>query len=59
MMAGITSDEWELIRRVKQEKRLAGDDDYDKLIHNRFVFEYRDQKGSWYDINPVLEQGTQ
>ena len=56
MMAGITKDEWELIRRVQQEKKLAGDDDYDKLIHNRFVFEYRDRKGSWYDINPVLEQ---
>ncbi len=59
MMAGITKNEWELIRRVQQEKQLAGDDDYDKLIHNRFVFEYRDRQGSWYDINPVLEQMTQ
>ncbi len=56
MMAGIINNEWELIRRVQQEKKLAGDDDYDKLIHNRFVFEYRDRQGSWYDINPVLEQ---
>ena len=58
MRGGITRDEWELIHRVQQEKQLAGDDDYDKLIHNRFVFEYRDRKGSWYDINPVLEQAA-
>ena len=59
MMGSITRDEWELIHRVQQEKQLAGDEDYDKLIHNRFVFEYRDGQGSWYDINPVLEQMTQ
>ncbi len=58
MMASITRDEWELIRRVQEEKQLAGDDDYDKLIHNRFVYEYRDRQGSWYDINPVLEQAA-
>ena len=58
MMTSITKDEWELIHRVQQEKQLAGDKDYDKLIHNRFVFEYRDHQGSWYDINPLLEKGT-
>ncbi len=56
MMAGITDNEWELIRRVQREKELRGEDDYNILIHNRFVFEYRDRQGSWYDINPVLEQ---
>ncbi|MGK7874044.1 MAG: ATP-binding protein [Xenococcaceae cyanobacterium] len=56
---GITEDEWKLILRIKQEKQLAGDDDYEKLIHNRFVYEYRDSKGSWYDINPVLEEAAQ
>ena len=58
MMAGITENEWQLIRRVQREKQLAGDDDYDILIHNRFVFEYCDRQGCWYDINPVLEQAA-
>ena len=56
MIGTITKYEWELIRRVQEKKQLAGDNDYNKLIHNRFVFEYRDKEGSWYDINPVLEQ---
>ena len=59
LLQGITADEWELMRRVKQEKQIAGDDDYEKLIHNRFVFEYRDREGAWYDINPLLKVATQ
>ncbi len=59
MLQGITEDEWELIRRVKQTKKVAGDNDYELLIHNRFVYEYRDSEGSWYDINPVLENTAQ
>ena len=58
MTASITKDEWKLIRSIQQKKDLAGDDHYDKLIHNRFVFEYRDFESSWYDINPLLEKGT-
>ncbi len=59
ILQGITEDEWELMRRVKREKQIAGDDDYEKLIHNRFVYEYRDQEGAWYDVNPVLQEATQ
>lgn len=56
---GITSKEWELLRRVREEKSLAGDRDYEKLIRTLLVYEYRDHEGSWYDINPVLAQAIQ
>ncbi|MGK7877602.1 MAG: ATP-binding protein [Xenococcaceae cyanobacterium] len=59
MLQGITEDEWQFMRRVKGEKQIAGDDDYEKLIRNRFVYEYRDKEGAWYDVNPVLEEATQ
>ena len=50
----ITEDEWQLLKRVKREKKIAGDYNYQKLIRTLLVYEYRDEKGSWYEVNPVL-----
>ncbi len=50
----ITPDEWQLLRRVQQEKDLAGDQDYTKLIRTLSVYEYRDDRGAWYEVNPIL-----
>ncbi|MEM9542766.1 MAG: ATP-binding protein [Cyanobacteria bacterium P01_E01_bin.42] len=50
----ITPDEWELLRRVHKDKELAGDRDYSKLIRTLSVYEYRDNIGEWYEVNPVL-----
>jgi hypothetical protein len=51
---GITPDEWELLRIVKNEKNVSGDFGYEKLIRNLLVYEYRDDEGSWYDVEPIL-----
>ena len=51
---GITSDEWELLRKVKNKKDVSGDNDYEKLIRNLLVYEYRDDQGVWYDVEPIL-----
>ncbi|TBR60486.1 KAP family P-loop domain-containing protein [Westiellopsis prolifica IICB1] len=50
----ITPDEWELLDEVVAHKSLRGEDNYQLLIRSMFVFEYRDQDGSWFDINPIL-----
>ena len=50
----ITDDEWELLRQVKQQQGLAGDFNYQKLIRTLLVYEYRDEQGSWYEVNPIL-----
>ncbi|MGK7873797.1 MAG: ATP-binding protein [Xenococcaceae cyanobacterium] len=46
----------ELLPQVQQRKQVSGDQEY-LLIHNMFVFEYRDSEGAWFDINPILLEG--
>ncbi|MGB3612846.1 MAG: hypothetical protein WBA10_03565, partial [Elainellaceae cyanobacterium] len=50
----VSDDEWMLLRQVRQRKKVSGDDDYQKLIRSRLVFEYRDRGQSWFDVNPIL-----
>ncbi|KST70360.1 P-loop NTPase fold protein [Mastigocoleus testarum] len=60
MTMQISDDEWELLRQVKERKKVGGDQEYQKLIHSRLVFEYRDRHGeSWFDINPIIAQATE
>lgn len=55
MTLQLSADEWALLRQVRQQqKKVGGDDDYQRLIHSRLVFEYRDQGESWFDVNPIL-----
>ncbi|MGF2036085.1 MAG: P-loop NTPase fold protein [Nostoc sp. CmiVER01] len=55
----ITPDEWELLREVAQEKSLRGHERYELLLRSMFVFEYRDEDGSWFDINPILAEAKE
>ena len=50
----LSDDEWELLRQVRQRKKVGGDQDYQTLIRSRLVFEYRNQGLSWFDVNPIL-----
>jgi hypothetical protein len=54
MTMPISDDEWELLRQVRQRKKVSGDQEYQTLIRSRLVFEYRDRGESWFDINPIL-----
>ncbi|OUL29261.1 ATP-binding protein [Nostoc sp. 106C] len=51
---GITPDEWQSLREVAQDKSFRGHEKYELLLRSMFVFEYRDEDGSWFDINPIL-----
>lgn len=55
----ITDDEWELLRQVAQQRSLRGEERYQILVRDMFVFEYRDQDGSWFDINPILAEAKE
>ena len=55
----ITPDEWELLREVAQEKNLRGHERYELLLRSMFVFEYRNEDGSWFDINPILAEAKE
>ena len=55
----ISVDEWDLLRQVAQRKQVAGDKDYQKLIRSMFVYEYSDQEGSWFEVNPILAEAKE
>lgn len=56
MTRAISDEELQLLNEVKQTKRVRDEEGYTKLIRSRFVFEYQDEEGSWYDINPIIDQ---
>ncbi|MEH1849060.1 MAG: P-loop NTPase fold protein [Nostoc sp.] len=55
----ITPDEWEVLRKVAQEKSLRGNEKYELLLRSMFVFEYRNEDGSWFDVNPILAEAKE
>ncbi|HLO85644.1 MAG TPA: ATP-binding protein [Nostocaceae cyanobacterium] len=59
MTLPISEEEWQLLRQVKQTKKVSDDQGYQKLIRSRFVFEYRDSGQSWFDINPILSEAQE
>ncbi|MDJ0705360.1 MAG: AAA family ATPase [Leptolyngbyaceae cyanobacterium MO_188.B28] len=55
----IDTQEWEALRQVVRHKTVAGNQDYQALIRSMFVYEYLDQEGSWFDINPILAEAKE
>jgi hypothetical protein len=55
----ITSEEWQLLLEVAQNKTFRGQEKYEVLLRSMFVFEYRDEDGSWFDINPILREARE
>ena len=51
----ITLDEWDLLKQVKRQKIVNGEEKYQVLLRSLFAYEYRDNQQCWCDINPVLE----
>ncbi len=58
-MLPVTDLEWGMLRRVMEQKKVAGDDGYQILIRSMFVYEYRDAEGFWFDINPILAEAKE
>jgi hypothetical protein len=53
----VEQDEWELLSKVAETKRIDNDDRYRKLLFNRCVLQYAyfDDGGElqpWYDVHP-------
>ncbi|MEH2364078.1 ATP-binding protein [Nostoc sp.] len=59
MTMPISDNEWQLLRHVKEKKKVNDDHGYQKLIRSRFVFEYRDGGESWFDVNPILSEARE
>ena len=59
MTIPISDEEWELLRQVRQRKKVSDDRGYQQLIRSRFVFEYRDDSDVWFDVNPILAEAKE
>ncbi len=55
----IEPDEWKLLRQVTIDKSVRGETEYQILLRSMFVFEYRNEQGRWYDINPILKEAKE
>jgi hypothetical protein len=50
-----SDEEWELLKKVYQEKDLKESIKYQSLIKNLFIFQYcNSNHETWFDLNPVL-----
>ena len=52
----VDEQEWELLLHVVQHQVIRGDKEYNILLRSMFVFEYRDEQGRWFSINPALAE---
>ena len=48
--------EWKLLSQVVQQQFVKGEKEYQTLLRSMFVYEYRDELGRWFGINPALEE---
>jgi hypothetical protein len=59
LLLTIDDKEWDMILRVVQQQTLRGEEEFQILLPSMFFFEYWDQQGRWFGINPVLEETQQ
>ncbi len=56
LLAAISDSEWELLFQVVHHQSVTGEEECQTLLRSMFVFEYRDQDGRWFGINPALAE---
>ncbi|MGB6166439.1 MAG: hypothetical protein WBF52_02535 [Geitlerinemataceae cyanobacterium] len=54
LVLSLSEEEKGLLRQVVEQHRISGTENDQFLLRNLFVFEYQDDRGSWFDINPIL-----
>jgi hypothetical protein len=59
LILSLSEQEKELLRQVVERQRISGTENYQFLLRNLFVFEYQDDRGSWFDINPILSDSRE
>ncbi|HEY9637340.1 MAG TPA: ATP-binding protein [Coleofasciculaceae cyanobacterium] len=59
LVSAVDEHEWELLCQVQESKQVGTDEEYRILIRGMFVYEYHDNFGSWFDLNPALIETEQ
>lgn len=52
----VDEEEWELLLQVVQQQHVKGEKEYQVLLRSMFVYEYRDDLGRWFGVNPALAE---
>ena len=52
----VDTEEWDLLSQVVQQQAVRGEREYQILLRSMFVYEYRDELGRWFGINPALAE---
>lgn len=52
----VDEEEWDLLSQVVQQQAVKGEREYQILLRSMFVYEYRDEVGRWFGINPALAE---
>ncbi len=52
MILVLDEHEWDLLFQVVQQQIVRDEAQY--LLRTMFIFEYQDEQGRWFSINPVL-----
>jgi hypothetical protein len=59
LIKAIHTSEWDLLRQANAQKAVIGEEGYQTLLRSLFVFEYRDEQGTWFGLNPILAEAHQ
>jgi hypothetical protein len=59
LVVAVDDHEWELLVRVAKEHRLTEETADEILRRSRFVLDYEDELGRWYNVNPLLLEAEQ
>lgn len=59
IVLGIKPHEWELLRQVRESKTVKPEPEYQTLLRNMLVFEYRNDDAPWFDVNPILAEAKE
>lgn len=59
LLLALSVPEIKSLKRVMAEKHIRHDPSDQLLLHSMFVFEYRSEGESWFDINPILAESPE
>ncbi|HEY9609389.1 P-loop NTPase fold protein [Allocoleopsis sp.] len=52
----VDEEEWDLLSQVVRQQIVKGEREYQVLLRSGFVYEYRDELGRWFGVNPALAE---
>lgn len=56
LMSLIDAQEWALLFEAISQGDEQGNENYNPLLRSLFLYEYRDDEGRWFGLNPVLAE---